>query len=163
MSDDQVSLLPDPSIAEMLAEGLDLTVEQFVEVFGSGWRPLPDVRTNLDSDPEGWGNVLGPWYVTGKPFQLTLRPQPGLVELGVPVGKWAGSHGLYWESHDRREVRGSGLELLERAQPVVADLLKRRRSKFRYCRYCLTLVPPEERLEPTVCYGCATTWRGVIY
>jgi hypothetical protein len=163
MSDDQVSLLPDPSTTEMLAEGLDLTVEQFVEVFGSGWRPLPDQGNYLDSDPEGWGNLFDPWYVAGEPFQLTLRPHPGWMELGVPVGKWAGAHGLYWESHDRRDVHGTGPEVLERAQPVVGELLKRRRSKFRYCRYCFSLVPPEERLEPTVCYGCGTTWRGVIY
>jgi hypothetical protein len=161
VSDDQD--LPDRAVTEYLAQTLDLSVEEFVQAFGAGWQPLPDDGVNLDSDPSGMGNIFGPWYVTGEPFQMTLRPRGDRVELGVPVGQWTGSHRVSWESHDRHTLDGTGPDLLQAAPPVVANLLKRRRSKFRYCRYCRQLTAPEQRSERDVCYGCSSTWQGVIY
>jgi len=163
MSDDAVPVLLDPSVTENLALTLGLPLADFVDVFGAGWSPLPDDGSNRDADPEGWGSADGHWYVSGEPYQLALRAQDGRVELGVPVGRFAGSHELQWEAHDRATVDGLGPELLEAAPPLVAALLKRRRARFRYCRYCRGLTPPEGRFEADVCYGCASTWRGVIF
>ncbi|GAB2855024.1 hypothetical protein GCM10027026_00810 [Myroides odoratimimus subsp. xuanwuensis] len=163
MDDDAGPMPPDPSITERLAQTLAVPVVDFVDAFGAGWLPLPDEGANSDALPEEWGSAFGPWHVSGEPYQLTLRTLDDGVELGVPVGSWGGSHGLRWESSDRRTVNGMGPEFVDAARPVIAALLKRRRARFRYCRYCRRLTPPEERLEVDVCYGCGSTWRGVIY
>jgi hypothetical protein len=161
--DDEVSLFPDPTPTETLAHVLGLPVDEFVEVFGAGWKSAPEQGHDFDADPSGIGNLFGPWFVAGDPFQLMLRPMDGGAELAVPVGRWAGAHTLMWQAENRRFVPGFGDALLATALPVVTDVLRRRRGTFRYCRYCRRLTPPEERLEPDVCYGCGTAWRGVIY
>jgi len=161
--DDQEFDFSDPTVTETLAQRLGVSVADFVEAFGAGWRPLPDEGHDFDSDPSGMGNMFGPWFVAGEPFQLALRPNDCGVELGVPVGRWGGSHTVHWQSHDRQTVYGTGQGLLDAAPAVVAEVLKRRRSKFRYCRYCRCLTPPEERLEANICYGCGTKWHGMVY
>ncbi len=148
---------------EHLAEALGLPLDDFVEAFGAGWQLLPDQGHDFDSDPSGKGNILGDWYVAGEPFQVTLRPQFESVEVGTPVGRWSATFGVSWESQDRRTIYGTGFQLLDVAPLVIAEMLKRRRAKFRYCRYCRRLTPPEERLSVDVCYGCGTAWQGVIY
>jgi len=45
---------------------------------------------------------------------------------------------------------------------MVGELLKRRRSGFRYCRYCRQVTPPELR-DGDSCMGCASRWEGVVY
>lgn len=113
---------PEPSTTEFLSHALGLAVRDFVDVFGAGWQSLPNDGTDLDSDPSGVGNIVGPWYVAGEPFQMALRPHSDRVEIGVPVGRWIGSHGMYWEAHDRRDVYGAGPELLEAAPPIIVDI-----------------------------------------
>jgi hypothetical protein len=56
-----------------------------------------------------------------------------------------------------------GLNLLEAAGPLVEKLLQSRRRTFRYCRYCRRVTPPEERLAEHVCFGCGSTWQGVVH
>lgn len=160
---DAGTLFDEPSDTEVLARDLRLSVERFVEVFGAGWQPLPQERIDYDADPSGMGELFGPWYMAGEPFQLALRPTDHGVELGVPVGQWAGAHGLHWQVRDRRLVPGIGEELVTEAPPAVAAVLKRRRSGFRYCRYCRRHVGPEERYAHDICFGCATDWLGVVY
>ncbi len=151
------------SATETLADMLSLALDDFADAFGAGWQLLPTQGHNFDADPSGMGNIFGDWYVAGEPFQITLRPRDSGVELGIPVGQWVGAHGIFWESKDRRTVHGTGPQVLDAAPLVIAEILKRRRAKFRYCRYCRRLTPPEERLSADVCYGCGTEWRGIIY
>lgn len=160
--DDEVTLFEEDS-TEALAREVGVSLEDFVEVFGTDWRLVPDQGIDFDADPDGVGNLYGPWYVAGEPYQLMLRPGGDGVELGIPAGQWAGAHTLSWQSHDRHFVPGTGPSLLVAAAPIVAHLLKRRRASFRYCRYCRRITPPEERLERDVCYGCGTAVRGIIY
>lgn len=148
---------------EHLAATLGITVDDFVEAFGAGWHLLPTTGHDYDADPSDLGNIFGDWYVAGEPFQITLRPRDEGAELGIPVGQWSNSHTVHWQSHDRRTVYGHGTQILDAAPLVVADMLKRRRSKFRYCRYCRRFTAPEERLSADVCYGCGTQWQGIIY
>jgi hypothetical protein len=158
---DQAGSFADPrDYTSDLAEQCELPVDMFVETFGAGWQPMLDLPVDYDADPEGMGNIFGPWSVAGEPFQICLRPTDGGVELGMPAGRWLG-HDLTWQVHRRESI--PTLDGLEAAKAAVARILKSRRSTFHYCRYCRTLTPPENRLATDVCYGCASVWQGVVY
>ena len=146
--------------ATYLAEHCGLPVEVFVETFGAGWQPLLDIPTDNDADPEGMGNIFGPWSVAGEPYQICLRPTDRGVELGMPVGRWLG-HELTWQVQRREHIRTP--DGLEAGKNSVARLLKARRSTFHYCRYCRALTPPERRFAADVCHGCSSIWQGVVY
>lgn len=141
-----------------LADRVGLPIEEFLEVFGGGWR----LR-----EAAGWSerpDAGEPWHLAGEPPQLALRASyDGAVELGMPDGEWEGTCGLGWVVHDRQVIHADPLDLPEQAAPVVARLLKRRRSRFRYCRYCRTLMAPEHRFGDGLCQGCAGRWLGVVY
>lgn len=147
--------------AAYLAEQCGLPVQAFVETFGAGWQPMPVQLHDYDADPEGVGEILGLWSVAGEPFQICLRPVEGGVELGMPVGHWVG-HEMSWQVRRRELVAEEAVDG-RAASEAVARLLKARRSTFHYCRYCRVLTPPELRLDVDTCYGCASTWQGVVY
>lgn len=143
------------------ADELGVTVAEFVEALGAGWRLLPREHT-YEILVHELGRRVGAWFVAGDPFQLALRLDGGGVGLGVPVARWAG-HQPAWGVEHLHTLAGTGPELLVAAPPVVARLLERRRSSFRYCRYCRSLTPPESRSERDVCMSCASRWLGVVY
>ena len=158
MDEAHTSLFDEPTATEHLAEATGLSLHDFREVFGDGWFLLEEQGTDYDGDPTGSGWVFGPWYAAGSPVQLMLRPlEQGRVELGVPSPRGRGAM-VFWAVSDRVELAG-GPSLLESAPGVVTDLLRRRRSTFRYCRYCRSLTPPEGRVAADVCAACA----GVVF
>jgi hypothetical protein len=163
--DNDLFTLAESTVTEQLAEAVGLPVTNFVEVFGAPWRPYEERFVDYDADPSGSGNLFGSWYLAGDPVQLMLRPlEPGEVELAVPVARGGGAtQDHVWMPAAERLTLDAGPRLLETAPPVVAALLKRRRSGFRYCRYCRSLTPPEERYAPDVCYGCAGAWLDIVY
>jgi hypothetical protein len=156
-------LMSPRATTETLAMTLRLSLEDFVETFGAGWQALPNGRSDLDAEPDEMQDTFGPWWVAGEPVQLAMRPRVDGVELGLPVGEWNGPHTLRWRVRDRRVICGTGPQLLDDAAVAVKDILRRRRSTFRYCRYCRQLTPSEGRLSADVCYSCGTEWQGVIY
>lgn len=162
---DQRHLFPESTVTERLAEAVRLPLTDFVEVFGAPWRKAEEEFTDYDADPSGAGSLFGPWYLSGEPVQLMLRPRDGdRVELAVPVGRGGGATLQHvWMPAAERTTLQAGPELLETAPPVVAYVLKRRRAGFRYCRYCRSLTPPEERYAFDVCFGCAGAWLGIVY
>ena len=150
-------LFDEPTVSEWLARTVGLSPEDFREVFGDGWQELHHQFHDYDADPSGEGFILGPWYVAGVPTQLMLRPRGDRLEIGVVSPRGRGSVVSVLPS---RVVRlPVGPSLLETAPPVVADALQRRRSTFRWCRYCRSLTTPEERARPDVCAPCA----GVVW
>ena len=155
---------PGGTATRALAKQIGLPVEEFVDVFGAGWQPLPNAEIDFDADPFGEGHIFGPWYIAGDPFQLMLRVRPEIeaVELARPKGSWAG-HRLVWRPDTDSELVPLTGPWQETAGQVVKTLLRRRRTSFRYCRYCRELTPPEHRLDADLCQGCATIWHGVIY
>jgi hypothetical protein len=126
---------------------------------------LPDQPHDWDAVPAGGDEGLsGPWYLAGEPPQLMVR---GLgddaYELGYPKGVWAGgTHALTYRAVDRRSLARFDFV---RAHPdlVIKDLLRRRRSQFRYCKYCRTLTPPEFLMDGVKCMSCAGTYHGVVF
>ena len=161
--DDHVSLLPEPDYTEALAQTVGVSVWDLIEVLGAEWHLLPDGGDDSQAGPSGSGDHFGQWFASGVPFQLALRLTDGGIEVGVPGRRWAGAHTPVWHVHNRCFVPGFGQAVLTAARPVVAEALKKRRSAFRYCRYCRRQTPPEGRNLPDVCFGCATMWLGHIY
>jgi hypothetical protein len=162
--DEGAQQFPDPSVTERLAHAVGLSLTEFVETFGASWTVAEESGTDFDADPSGSGNLFGRWYLTGEPVQLMLCPSGSEVELAVPVGRGGGGGWRrVWQPAAQRTWLPAGQQLLWTAPAVVADFLRRRRSSFRYCRYCRVLTPPEDRLESDVCYGCGGAWRGVVY
>ncbi len=153
---------PDRTHAQQLAESLALPVEVFVSVFGADWWPAPDAGHDFDADPSGSGLWFGPWFASGEPMQLMMRPHDDHVELAAPGARFVGSEMVVLEPTDHRRVERDG-HLLARADLVVKELLRKRRATFRYCRYCRALTAPEGRAESDVCYTCAMTWLGVVH
>ncbi|HKG49574.1 MAG TPA: hypothetical protein VKB14_03990 [Actinomycetales bacterium] len=155
---------PAPVDAELAAWfGVDL--QQFIEVFGCGWRALDDEPHDWDADPTGGEEALfGPWYLSGEPPQLMFRRlDDDAYELAPPKGVWAGgTHGLTYRAVDRRSLPRRDFA---RAHPdrVIKDILRRRRSQFRYCRYCRALTPPELLTGAAECMSCAATYHGVVF
>ncbi len=134
-----------------LARQLGMAVRRFVELFGADWRPVDPYDGQHDRDET--------WYIAGDPPQLMLAVIAGGVILARPRGRWDGVADLRWEPIDERALP-HGAE--DEAPTVVADLLRRRRSAFRYCPYCRDLTGPESWTEGA-CMGCAAKWLGVVF
>jgi hypothetical protein len=148
---------------EHLAASFGASVQDFVEVFGGGWRRLDDGFHDFDADPTGGEESwAGPWHVSGEPPQLMLRlVDDRSYELALVRGQWLG-HRLVLRPHEEQFMR------LEdwRTGPVaivIEALLKRRRRSFRYCRCCRSLTPPEFLFDKDACMGCAVTYFGVVF
>ena len=161
---DDGELFGSSSSHEELATAFSLDVREFVELFGAGWRESSEPPHGHDADPAGgMPSLFRPWYMAGNPPQIMLRPHDQAFDLAVPDGRWTqGTHGLAYEPGSTRTVSFSEWD---RSQTVamIAGLLKKRRSTFRYCRYCRNLTPPELRTERDVCMGCAGVWQGVVF
>jgi hypothetical protein len=151
-----------PSSTRVLAEKLALPLREFVTTFGAGWQMLPSHGIDFDADPTGSGDIFGPWYVAGNPYQLALRPHDNGVEVGLPLAEWSAPGSLRWQVHDRQHVAG-GPDYAAAAGTAIAAMLAKRRRAFRYCRYCRNSTPPEGLLNPDTCYGCGTDWLGIVY
>jgi hypothetical protein len=147
-----------------LAARVMLATDEFIELFGTGWRRSAPHDYDYDADPSGGLSGLSePWYVAGEPPQLMLRPHSDALDLAIPHGRWTrGTHGLAYEPDSQRTIwlRDWNSTVVS---DVVAYLLKRRRRTFRYCRYCKRQTPPELRAEIDVCMGCAGSVLGVVY
>ena len=144
----------DDRLEEHLAGRVGLPVLDFVETFGAGWRPAGPV-----GGEEARGSDDVTWYVTGEPPQLMLGVVSfGEVKVARPVGRWVGPGELAYLPVDQQPVRGHA----DVDGPVVAALVRSRRTSFRYCSLCRALTPPELR-EGTECMSCQSRWRGVVY
>lgn len=154
---------PNERVTRTLAEQLDLPIVDFIGVFGSGWQEVPNPGHDYDADPAGKGDLLGEWSIAGEPFQLMLRilRDSACVEVARPRGIRSGSHAVWLP--DASEVIPGGPRLLESAAPVIDALVRKRRQAFRYCSYCRRITAPEDRFSSDLCYGCASTWHGVVY
>ena len=163
----------DPEVLELLARARGVGVPRFVEVYGAGWRALPEVPVDPDLGAgldalrdvlaaPGRGSEQGRWYVAGHPFQLALRPVDDGVELGLPVGHWTTVGTLEWEVHDQHHVP-DGPDHDEAVGAAVAGLLRARHRGFRWCRYCRGHVAPEQLVNPDTCHACGTRWNGIVF
>lgn len=153
----------DPAADEYLAGALGMAARDFVEMFGSGWSTDAPILPAVDAEPSGGRNGwFEPWFVSGRPAQLMLRVDDPVAELAIPRGRWVyGTHGLGYEPIERRRVVPR--ERPDEAESVIREFLKRRRSGFRYCRYCRQITPPELRIASDCCMTCATIHQGVVY
>lgn len=136
-----------------LATSMGLSLDLFVDIFGTSWSVRSSDVVNLDADPSGVGLIFGPWFESGDPVQLLLRPRDFGVELAVPLGRWNGGHPQLPRPDSQRSL------LLDEwdddvARATVRDLLTMRRRTFRYCRYCKSLLAPEDG-QADACWGCA--------
>jgi len=60
-----------------LATQMMLATDEFIELFGTGWRQSAPPPHDYDADPSGGlPGLFEPWYVAGEPPQLMLRPHP---------------------------------------------------------------------------------------
>lgn len=141
----------DEGIAEHLAAQLELTVGAFVVLFGAGWARAP----GADALETGW-------YVAGDPAQLMLMVSDDGVRLARPRGRWHGASELVFEPVTECRIPAAAFSDSDLVHTVVANLLRRRRSAFRYCPYCRELTPPEY-WHGAACMGCASRWHGVVY
>lgn len=140
-----------------LAQRLGMQLDEFVELFGAGWREAEPFRHQLLS-----GDDWGEWYVAADPPQIMLAlTADDRVRLARPRGVWQGVAELSLQPVDERTVP-RGLEATDEVRSIVADLLRRRRSTFRYCRYCRDLTPPEY-WEEGACMSCSERWLGVVH
>ena len=140
--------------SERLAAALGLDTGSFVEVLGSGWHALPQADGEQDQDAA--------WWAAGEPIQLLLHHgrQQEAVRVAVPNGVWRGHRLVYVPG---RTENVSLRDAPDEIRSTVGQLLKARRSSFRYCRFCRSLTPPEYRHEPDVCMGCSERWLGVTH
>jgi len=147
-----------------LAARLGMPTDEFVHLFGAGWTEIGSPPAHdFDADPSGGleGDVT-PWMISGRPPQLMIRVFDYWVHLARPVGSWDGPGCLEYRpadlvSIDRNDFDGPSM------QNMIRYLEQRRRKQFRYCGMCREIKAPEERMAPTLCYGCATAWEGVVY
>ncbi|MBM9459497.1 hypothetical protein JK386_06250 [Nocardioides sp. zg-536] len=150
-----------PDLTGELAAIIGLEIEEFAELFGAGWRvEEPGPWHDYDADPSGGeGCPATPWHVAGDPAQLMIRVFAHGVFLASPHGRSIDHRVAY---RPERQQYVAAYEL-EQAREVVKRLHTSRRRTFRYCRYCRVHTAPEGRFDHDVCYGCATTWFGIIY
>lgn len=142
-----------------LADHVGLTVEEFIELFGLEWvaNPNPSTRSGddlVENDPLGW-------FTQGDPVQIMMRAAHEGLELARPHGRWETSYQLAIVPDDVVRV-GLVDGWTDRAEHHVSAILRRRRSTFRYCRYCRNITPPEQRDGRDYCYPCSETIRSVI-
>lgn len=149
--------LPAPR-TEHLASALGIPTPEFIGIFGLGWTELDSSRP---TDERGHLDTLTAWCISGTPAQLMMRVTRDGAELAIPKG--------HWSSHQLELVAASNvlvptIEIFDSSTTLlVAELLKKRRSTFRYCRYCRTLTPPEGRASSDSCFGCESQVHHVIY
>ena len=155
---------PQQDRGDELAETLGVPVLEFAELFGADWiENEGPVSHDYDSDPsggEGWD--VTPWMISGAPPQLMIRVFAHGVFLAVPAAAWRDiGHGLEYRAGRPQYL--SVADLSTDGPSLVAKLLRRRRSSFRYCCFCRRSTPPETRFADDVCMACATGWYGVVY
>jgi hypothetical protein len=147
-----------------LASVLGLSALAFARLFGTGWgEPPGHVTQDFDSEPpDGLKPEATPWFLSGESPQLMIRVFDHGVFLARPEGSSsAGTHDLVYRPADGRNFGLHELGAPE-AKEHVRDLLRRRRSTFRYCRYCRRVTPAELRIGDS-CMECATAWEGIVY
>ena len=157
---------PEPDEDSELASALGMALEDFAEVFGTGYRKVLRFH-DYDADPTGGmgdggeGALFGPWYVAGEPAQIMMRVTHQHLQIAAPAGVWHGQM-LVWDPHDTTAFpvrRWSRPQVRE----AIARILAYRRDSFTWCRYCHRLTGPEGRYQPDVCSGCATRHMGILY
>lgn len=147
-----------------LAATLGVPVEEFAAAFGARWRvSLSPPDHDFDADPSGGlGFPVTPWHLGGDPVQLMVRVFSHGLYVARPEGRWAaGTHDLVHDPHDQEYVAAGEIGS-DHTEEVVRRILRRRRTTFRYCRYCLEPHGPEYRVGDT-CMACATAWQGMVY
>jgi hypothetical protein len=139
------------SVDSILAAAGGFSEEEFGQLFGFGWQP---VEPTAVSTP--------PVYLWGNPAQLGAQTsEDGRLQLGQPRGSWPEPGELHMELVEPTVVDSSQPRPM--IETFVADLLRRRRRTFTWCRYCGDPLAPEQRLERNVCHGCGTSVLGVVY
>jgi hypothetical protein len=155
--------VPEEDATEQLAARLGLEVMAFVDVFGAEWRlEQAEPWHDYDADPSGGlGFPATPWHVAGTPPQVMARVFDHGVFVARPHGVWeGGAHTLVYRP-DRQGY--AAVHDLDAARDLVRAAVTSRRRSFTYCRYCRVSTPPELRLGPDTCMGCASRWEGVVY
>ena len=148
---------PALSPVDTLAQAGGFETREFVELFGAGWAEWEHAH--------GGGEVRleDHLFLWGSPAQLgaTVNITERRLHVGTPQAKWSGSAHLGYELSEPITMSRDLSD--EEIRAIVVPLLARRRRSFTWCRYCGDRLAPEHRLEPTVCYRCATEWLGVVY
>ena len=134
------------------------------------------------SDDKGndvrWSDSFTSQYLVGKHLEAVLTVNPSFGFDGhLEIAELEG----FWESvghcAPRRRAKGSiTLEGLmapqehlgsEELGDVVVGTIRRlsetRRRRYRKCRFCKEMTPPEYRFDPDVCMGCASSEFGIVY
>ncbi len=146
-----------------LALRMGMSALELAELFGVGWvENVVPVDHAVETDPyDGADFPLTPWMIAGEPPQLMMRVLDHGVFLAEPRGRWLGVHPLEYEPSRRQFV--SYHELATQGRTVASELVRRRRRRFRYCRFCRRSTPPELRDFPDTCMGCAEAWLGLVH
>lgn len=144
-------------VAQLAAAG-GFDEREFVELFGADW--APSAKAHNQDEISILDERLFLW---GTPPQLgaVVAHDGNYLEIGIPRGSWPGPGELRYRIDDPTPISREVPD--EEIRDAVQDHLRRRRRSFGWCRYCGERVAPEQRFEPGVCYGCASTWFGVVY
>ena len=148
---------PTLSPVNRLALAGGFALREFVGLFGAGWVEWESVHTD---DAFRFDDDLFLW---GSPAQLgaTADVVERRLKIGIPRATWSGPAHLGYELTEPTPISRDLSD--EQIRGIVGPLLTRRRRSFTWCRYCGDRLAPEHRFKPSVCYGCATEWFGVIY
>lgn len=148
----------------VLADRLGVPVDVFSDLFGGRWVVAGGpVGHDFDADPSGGeGHPVTPWHVTGRPVQLMIRVFGGHCFLARPEGRWAGGTlDLVWDPRDEVHLGYDDVTRPAIVRAVVAELVRSRRRRLRWCGRCREQHGPETMLGP-VCHGCAQD-DGVVF
>lgn len=144
-----------------LAAVLGLRWEEFVDLFGGGWRVNgAPIAHDVDSDPSGgWDAPTTPWVIAGSPPQLMLRVFYWGVFAAVPRGRGGIGECIYEPGDMVRFHQPFDLG----TATEVRRLVTRRRRAIRSCALCWSYVGPEDRFDDRLCHSCASARYGVVY
>lgn len=151
-----------PDCTEELASVLGIPISDFARIFGVDWSESPEAPLHdYDADPSGGiEGPVTPWHLAGEPVQLMIRVFPHGVFLAIPDSDWARETGDRYCPTHQQHVPVHEIDTHATAV-LVADLLWRRRSTFRYCDYCRVAKAPEQRYDDRACcLMCAARWEG---
>jgi hypothetical protein len=148
---------PPLSPIDTLAQAGGFEPREFVELFGAGWMEWEHAHS------PGEFRLDDHLFLWGSPAQLgaTVNVTERRLQVGTPRATWSGPAHLGYELSETKTISRDLSD--EEVRAIVAPLLARRRRSFTWCRYCGGRLAPERRFEPTVCYGCATTWLSIVY
>lgn len=120
---------------------------------------LPEPVSEVDS-------LQGELLVGGDPGEVVVQFEGEEIVVSVFAVHWHGPHSPEiapekFASIGCSEVTKS--ELTSRLSPLIAKARETRRARFRQCKRCAELNPPEWMHGDSICQSCAERHLGVVY